>query len=172
MDDPMHHSLTRFMGHSILPSFVVQKNVESSAGDEHTRSSWLASASKLPVTIFGWPSRMLKGQKLTKSRPPVWGPESVVLDPRIQAVHAKMRRDLLVFGGCFAFVSSSLSHSISRFDLNAISGLHCGRVVGSQSQWDVALFAFLHHYLYSYLNHQHCTRRTHPVSLTISCLYL
>lgn len=45
-------------------------------------------------------------------RPPMFGPERVVLDPRIKAVHQQVMRDILWVGFWYTFVSSLTAWSI------------------------------------------------------------
>jgi hypothetical protein len=65
------------------------------------------------ATFLSWPARVFRGD--TNSTLPIWGPESIVLDPRIQAAHEKIWRDLLVFGGWFTVVGP-ISHFVLRFN--------------------------------------------------------
>jgi hypothetical protein len=47
-------------------------------------------------------------------RPPIFGPEKVVLDPTIKAVHQKVMNEILSLGLCAAVVSNMFDRSIDR----------------------------------------------------------
>lgn len=61
-----------------------------------------------PVRRFSWVPQLAAKDRNGFRRPPIFGPEKIVQDKRIRAVHARIIRHLLVFVVCGTLVSDSL----------------------------------------------------------------
>jgi hypothetical protein len=103
VDDPKHLSAAQQTWDPI-PLSPISPSSDYKSTTIAPFSDLSSSLSTSPATPFDKP---LASENVGFRRPPVFGPEKVVQDPRIRATHQKIMNDLYMYGGVPGIVCSS-----------------------------------------------------------------